>query len=46
MLRRLQRTQHQAVRLPDAMVVATAHERDGELPSYDDRLSQLARERT
>lgn len=39
------RAQHERLRLPDAMVLATAHALDGELLSYDDRLSRLARKR-
>jgi predicted nucleic acid-binding protein len=36
------RAQHDALRLPDAIVLATATERRGRLLSYDDRLSKLA----
>jgi predicted nucleic acid-binding protein len=39
------RAQHEGLRLPDAMVLATAHELEGALLSYDDRLSRLARKR-
>jgi predicted nucleic acid-binding protein len=39
------RAQHQPLRLPDAMVLATAQEHRGELCSYDDRLSRLGRRR-
>jgi predicted nucleic acid-binding protein len=34
---------HERLRLPDAIVLATAHELDGELLSYDRRLVQIAR---
>jgi predicted nucleic acid-binding protein len=37
------RAQHARLRLPDAIVLATAHEVGGELLSYDHRLVQLAR---
>lgn len=37
------RARHERLRLPDAMVLATACELEGELLSYDDRLSRLAR---
>jgi predicted nucleic acid-binding protein len=36
------RASHQRLRLPDAIVLATAQEEGGELLSYDRRLSQLA----
>jgi predicted nucleic acid-binding protein len=36
------RAQHNRLRLPDAIVLATAQERRGELLSYDRRLTQLA----
>jgi predicted nucleic acid-binding protein len=36
------RARHERLRLPDAIVLATARERGGELLSYDRRLSQLA----
>lgn len=36
------RARHERLRLPDAIVLATAQELDGKLPSYDRRLSQLA----
>jgi predicted nucleic acid-binding protein len=35
------RTRHERLRLPDAIVLATAQEQGGELLSYDRRLSQL-----
>jgi predicted nucleic acid-binding protein len=38
------RAQHSRLRLPDAIVLATAQERRGELLSYDRRLTQLARD--
>jgi predicted nucleic acid-binding protein len=38
------RAGHELLRLPDAIVLATAHEERGELLSYDRRLSQLADE--
>jgi predicted nucleic acid-binding protein len=37
------RARHTRLRLPDAIVLATAHEVGGELLSYDRRLVQLAR---
>jgi predicted nucleic acid-binding protein len=36
------RARHERLRLPDAIVLATAQEHGGELLSYDRRLSQLA----
>jgi predicted nucleic acid-binding protein len=36
------RAGHERLRLPDAIVLATAQEENGELLSYDRRLSQLA----
>ena len=36
------RASHERLRLPDAIVLATAQEQGGELLSYDRRLSQLA----
>lgn len=36
------RARHERLRLPDAIVLASALERDGELLSYDRRLDQLA----
>ena len=36
------RARHERLRLPDAIVLATAHEMGGELLSYDHRLAQLA----
>ena len=36
------RSRHERLRLPDAMVLATAQELGGRLLSYDRRLSQLA----
>jgi predicted nucleic acid-binding protein len=39
------RAQHDSLRLPDAIVLATADELDGEILSYDERLSRLARKR-
>jgi predicted nucleic acid-binding protein len=37
------RAEHGRLRLPDAIVLATAHELDGELLAYDDRLNTFAR---
>jgi predicted nucleic acid-binding protein len=37
------RALHERLRLPDAIVLASAHELDGELLSYDQRLAGLAR---
>jgi predicted nucleic acid-binding protein len=37
------RAQHDALRLPDAIVLATAAAREARLLSYDDRLAKLAR---
>lgn len=39
------RARHRRLRLPDAMVLATAHELGGELLSYDARLLRLSRPR-
>lgn len=39
------RARHQRLRLPDAIALAIAQEMGGELQSYDDRLSRLARKR-
>jgi predicted nucleic acid-binding protein len=39
------RSEHERLRLPDAIVLATAQELDGELLAYDDRLSALAKGR-
>jgi predicted nucleic acid-binding protein len=39
------RARHERLRLPDAIVLATARELDGELLSYDRRLAQIARKR-
>jgi predicted nucleic acid-binding protein len=36
------RASHERLRLPDAIILATAQEEGGELLSYDRRLSQLA----
>jgi predicted nucleic acid-binding protein len=36
------RARHERLRLPDAIVLACAHEMPGELLSYDQRLAQLA----
>jgi predicted nucleic acid-binding protein len=38
------RARHGRLRLPDAIVLATAHELEGELLSYDNRLVQIDRE--
>ncbi|MHB8242869.1 MAG: type II toxin-antitoxin system VapC family toxin [Solirubrobacteraceae bacterium] len=38
------RARHSRLRLPDAIVLASAHERGGELLSYDRRLAELAAE--
>jgi predicted nucleic acid-binding protein len=38
------RAAHASLRLPDALVLATAHEREGELLTYDDRLARTARQ--
>ncbi len=40
------RARHRQLRLPDAIVLATARELDGELLSYDRRLAKLARARS
>jgi predicted nucleic acid-binding protein len=37
------RARYQALRLPDAIVLATAREIDAELLTYDDRLARRAR---
>jgi predicted nucleic acid-binding protein len=37
------RARHEKLRLPDAIVLATARELQGKLVSYDRRLRQLAR---
>jgi predicted nucleic acid-binding protein len=37
------RARHERLRLPDAIVLACARERDGELLSYDRSLARLAR---
>jgi predicted nucleic acid-binding protein len=39
------RAEHERLRLPDAIVLATAHELDGDLLAYDDRLNSLAGKR-
>ena len=39
------RAEHGRLRPPDAMVLATAQELDGELLAYDDRLSSLSTKR-
>ena len=39
------RARHESLRLPDALVLATAHEQDGTLLTYDDRLARTARQR-
>jgi predicted nucleic acid-binding protein len=39
------RARHERLRLPDAIMLATAHELEAELLSYDTRLSRLARKR-
>ena len=39
------RAQHDTLRLPDALVLATAHEHDGALLTYDQRLARTARQR-
>ncbi|MDP2712504.1 MAG: PIN domain-containing protein [Solirubrobacteraceae bacterium] len=36
------RARHDALRLPDAIALASARELDGELLTYDDRLAKLA----
>jgi predicted nucleic acid-binding protein len=38
------RAAHGSLRLPDALVLATAHEHDGKLLTYDDRLARTARQ--
>lgn len=40
------RSEHERLRLPDAIVLATARQQGAGLLSYDDRLSRLARKRT
>ncbi|MGI8904096.1 MAG: type II toxin-antitoxin system VapC family toxin [Solirubrobacteraceae bacterium] len=37
------RARHDALRLPDALVLASAHELGAELMTYDERLGRLAR---
>ena len=37
------RARYDSLRLPDAPVLATAHEHQGELLSYDDPLTRVAR---
>lgn len=37
------RARHEPLRLPDAIVLASARELDGELLSYDERLARLGR---
>jgi predicted nucleic acid-binding protein len=37
------RVQHERLRLPDALVLATARELDADLLSYDDQLSRVAK---
>jgi predicted nucleic acid-binding protein len=39
------RARHDSLRLPDALVLATAHEHDGVLLTYDERLVRTARQR-
>lgn len=39
------RARHERLRFPDAIVLACAHERGGELLSYDHALARLARQR-
>jgi predicted nucleic acid-binding protein len=39
------RAQHDALRLPDALVLATAREHDGSLITYDERLARVGRQR-
>ena len=39
------RARHDSLRLPDALVLATAHEHDGALLTYDERLARTARQR-
>ncbi len=38
------RAAHESLRLPDALVLATADEHDGKLLTYDDRLARTARQ--
>jgi predicted nucleic acid-binding protein len=38
------RAAHESLRLPDALVLATAHQHDGKLLTYDDRLTRTARQ--
>ena len=40
------RARHERLRQPDAMVLASAREVDGDLLSYDERLTQLAGDRS
>jgi predicted nucleic acid-binding protein len=39
------RARHDALRLPDALALATAHEHDGALLTYDERLARTAHQR-
>ena len=39
------RARHDSLRLPDALVLATADEHDGALLTYDERLARTARQR-
>jgi predicted nucleic acid-binding protein len=39
------RALHDSLRLPDALVLATAHEHDAVLLTYDERLARTARQR-
>jgi predicted nucleic acid-binding protein len=39
------RARHDTLRLPDALVLATAHEHDGALLTYDQRLARTALQR-
>ena len=39
------RARHDSLRLPDALVLATAHEHQGEVLTYDRRLARTARQR-
>ena len=38
------RAAHESLRLPDALVLATAQEHGGKLLTYDDRLARTARQ--
>jgi predicted nucleic acid-binding protein len=40
------RAQHRTLRLPDAVVLATAHRRRGKLLTYDDQLARIAGQST